>query len=42
MTASFGIATYPDDADSKDKLIRLADQAMYRVKETSRDAVMSA
>jgi len=42
MTASFGIATFPDDADSKDGLIRLADQAMYRVKETSRDAVMSA
>ena len=42
MTASFGIATFPDDADSKDGLIRLADQAMYRVKEASRDAVMSA
>jgi len=42
MTASFGIATFPDDADTKDDLIRLADQAMYRVKETSRDAVMSA
>jgi diguanylate cyclase (GGDEF)-like protein len=41
MTASFGIATFPDDAKSKDELIRLADQAMYRVKETSRDAVMS-
>jgi diguanylate cyclase (GGDEF)-like protein len=42
MTASFGIATFPDDADTKDDLIRLADQAMYRVKETSRDAVLSA
>lgn len=42
MTASFGIATFPDDAESKDELIRLADQAMYRVKETSRDAVLSA
>ena len=42
MTASFGIATFPDDADSKDGLIRLADQAMYRVKETTRNAVMSA
>jgi diguanylate cyclase (GGDEF)-like protein len=42
MTASFGIATFPDDADSKDDLIRLADQAMYRVKESTRDAVMSA
>lgn len=41
MTASFGIATFPDDAKSKDDLIRLADQAMYRVKEASRDAVLS-
>ncbi len=42
MTASFGIATFPDDAKTKDGLIRLADQAMYRVKETTRDAVQSA
>lgn len=42
LTASFGLATYPDDARSKDELIRLADQAMYRVKETTRDAVASA
>lgn len=42
MTASFGIATFPDDAKNKDELIRLADQAMYRVKETSRNAVKSA
>lgn len=42
MTASFGIATFPDDADSKDKLIQQADQAMYRVKESTRDAVLSA
>lgn len=41
MTASFGIATFPDDADSKDDLIRLADQAMYRVKESTRNAVLS-
>ena len=42
LTASFGLATYPDDAGSKDELVRLADQAMYRVKESTRDAVMSA
>ncbi|NJC88496.1 MAG: sensor domain-containing diguanylate cyclase [Desulfuromonas sp.] len=42
LTASFGLATYPDDARSKDDLIRLADQAMYRVKESTRDAVESA
>ena len=42
LTASFGLATYPDDAASKDELVRLADQAMYRVKESTRDAVLSA
>lgn len=42
LTASFGIATFPDDADSRDGLIRLADEAMYRVKAASRDAVQSA
>lgn len=42
LTASFGLATYPDDARSKDELIRLADQAMYRVKESTRDNVLSA
>jgi len=39
LTASFGIATFPDDAQSKDDLIRLADKAMYQVKETTRDGV---
>lgn len=42
LTASFGLATYPDDAGSKEELVRLADRAMYRVKESTRDAVLSA
>lgn len=42
VTASFGVAAYPDDAQSKLALIRLADQAMYRVKESTRDAVLPA
>ncbi len=42
LTASFGLAAYPDDAGSKDELIRMADQAMYRVKESTRDSVQSA
>jgi diguanylate cyclase (GGDEF)-like protein len=42
ITASFGVATYPEDAKTKLALIRLADQAMYRVKESTRDAVLSA
>ncbi len=39
VTASFGIATYPEDAMNKKDIIRLADQAMYRVKERSRNDI---
>jgi diguanylate cyclase (GGDEF)-like protein len=39
LTASFGVATYPEDGSSKETLIRSADLAMYRVKTTTRDGV---
>ncbi|MCM2315519.1 MAG: GGDEF domain-containing protein [Thermoanaerobaculia bacterium] len=39
ITASFGIATYPNHALSKDGLIRQADEAMYRVKSTTKNAI---
>jgi diguanylate cyclase (GGDEF)-like protein len=39
ITASFGIATYPTHAISKEGLIRQADAAMYRVKSTTKNAV---
>lgn len=39
ITASFGIATYPTHAMSKEELIRQADAAMYRVKSTTKNAV---
>jgi len=39
ITASFGIATYPTHALTKDDLIRQADLAMYRVKSTTKNAV---
>jgi diguanylate cyclase (GGDEF)-like protein len=42
ITASFGVATYPDDADSKLSLVNVADKLMYQVKETTRDGVKSA
>ncbi len=42
MTASFGVASLPEDAETKIDLIRLADQAMYRVKERSRNGVEAA
>ena len=39
ITASFGIATYPTHAITKEGLIRQADTAMYRVKSTTKNAV---
>lgn len=39
ITASFGIASFPDDADSKRGLVQAADKAMYEVKESTRDGV---
>jgi len=41
-TASFGIATYPDCASTKEDIIKLADQAMYKVKDSSRDGICDA
>ncbi len=42
ITASFGVSTYPDDGATPEGLLQLADQAMYRVKETTRDAIAQA
>jgi diguanylate cyclase (GGDEF)-like protein len=39
VTASFGMASYPEDAATRDDLLRFADQAMYMVKETTRDGI---
>lgn len=39
ITASFGIATYPTHAMSKEDLVRQADAAMYRVKASTKNAV---
>jgi diguanylate cyclase (GGDEF)-like protein len=39
LTASFGLATFPDDADSKDGIIKVADDLMYEVKKASRDGI---
>ncbi len=38
LSASIGIALYPNDADNADSLLRKADQAMYEVKATGRNA----
>jgi diguanylate cyclase (GGDEF)-like protein len=39
LTASFGVATYPDDGQTGEDLLRHADEAMYLVKTGTRDAV---
>jgi two-component system, cell cycle response regulator len=42
LTCCVGSATFPDDADHKTDLIHLADLAMYRGKETTRNVVYAA
>jgi diguanylate cyclase (GGDEF)-like protein len=41
LTASFGIATYPDDGREVTRLLAVADQAMFSVKAEGKDAVKS-
>jgi two-component system, cell cycle response regulator len=42
LSASFGVATYPDDATDLEKLLALGDQALFSVKDTGRDGIASA
>ena len=42
LTASVGIATFPDDAKTSVELLGAADRTMYRVKAMGRNAVASA
>jgi diguanylate cyclase (GGDEF)-like protein len=42
LTASLGVAAFPQDASSGDDLMRAADLAMYRAKEAGRDQVCGA
>src|ERR1700722_3869423 len=39
VTASVGVAAYPSDSRTKAELLHLADEAMYMVKNTTRDSV---
>jgi diguanylate cyclase (GGDEF)-like protein len=42
VTASFGVASYPEDADSLDKLLAIADTALNDAKLEGRDRTVSA
>ncbi len=39
LTASFGIATFPEDAGEKDQILHSADERMYKVKEQNRNDI---
>jgi diguanylate cyclase (GGDEF)-like protein len=39
LTASFGVATFPQDAEDCTELLAFADQAMFRAKNTGKDKV---
>lgn len=40
LTMSFGLATYPDHTPEMEQLLELADQALYKAKETGRNRVL--
>ena len=40
FTASFGVATFPEDAKTKDDLIKMSDERMYKVKNSTRNSVI--
>ena len=39
ITASFGIASYPEDAKNKKNLLQLADQSLYRSKQLGKNSI---
>jgi diguanylate cyclase (GGDEF)-like protein len=42
MTLSIGVATFPEDADSAEGLISIADEALYQAKREGRDRSVRA
>lgn len=42
VTASLGIATYPDDAEAKQEIIKVADTALYKAKMSGKNKVCSS
>ena len=39
LAASFGLATFPDDSDTRTGLLALADKAMFRIKQSGKDSI---
>jgi diguanylate cyclase (GGDEF)-like protein/PAS domain S-box-containing protein len=39
LCASLGIATFPDDSDTRTGLLALADKAMFRIKQSGKDSI---
>ncbi len=42
LTLSIGVASYPDDGETVENLLKAADDALYRAKKAGRDRVMAA
>ena len=42
LTCTFGVATFPEDADSKDLLLKKADDCLYKGKASGRNKVLAA
>jgi diguanylate cyclase (GGDEF)-like protein len=42
VTASFGVAAFPGDARTRKDILRMADEAMYLVKNTTRNNIALA
>jgi diguanylate cyclase (GGDEF)-like protein len=42
ITASFGIATYPEDAETKKEVLILADNALFKIKNSTKNSVGTA
>ncbi len=42
LTCTFGVATFPDDANSKELLLKKADECLYDGKESGRNKVVAA
>jgi diguanylate cyclase (GGDEF)-like protein len=42
VTASFGVASFPADGRTRKEILRMADEAMYLVKNTTRNSIALA